>query len=57
MSKPVDFGFKRSKVRGIGSRFRNFGEILANNNKTDYYFLTEITLIILSGNISHDIER
>jgi len=41
MSKTIDFGFKRSKVRSTGSTFRNFGNSchLANENKNYYYLL------------------
>ena len=37
MLKLIDFGFKRSKVRDIGSSFHFFLEPAAKDTSTDYY--------------------
>jgi len=50
VSKPIEFGFKRSKVECTGLTLQNFGNSCHLANKNYYYHLQKFTLIILNCN-------
>jgi len=54
-TKPVDFGFKRSKTRGTGSSFRTADNQLPPSKWKWLlsFTFTKITLIVLNCKISH----